>query len=41
MSEQSNIVKEKDPGSPLIARIVLIGVLLALFAAYVVDVYYR
>jgi hypothetical protein len=41
MSEQSNIVKEKDRGSPLIVRIALIGILLALFAAYVVDVYYR
>jgi hypothetical protein len=41
MSEQSNIVKEKDQGSPLVARIILVVVLIAMFGAYVVDVYYR
>lgn len=41
MSEHSNVAKEKDQGSPLIARIILITVLVALFGAYVVDVYYR
>jgi hypothetical protein len=41
MSEHVDIAKKSDPGSPLAARILLITVLLSLFGAYVVDVYYR
>lgn len=41
MSEHSNIVKEKDQGSPLLARIILVAILLTMFTLYVVDVYYR
>lgn len=41
MSERSHIVKEKDQGSPLVARIVLVTILLTMFAVYMADIYYR
>jgi hypothetical protein len=41
MSEHLNIAKKSDQGTPLIARIILVTILLCMFGVYVADVYYR
>ena len=41
MSDYSNITKKSHPQTPLIARVVLITVLVAMFGAYFAQIYYR
>jgi hypothetical protein len=41
MSEQSNTVRRKNQGTPIVARIILIAILVAMFAVYIADIYYR
>jgi len=41
MSTQSQQTNDKNPGSPLVARIIIIGLVFSMFAFYLSDLFAR